>query len=72
MSRVDLAFPSMGGEAHVRLESVLHEPAELEALAARTGADELMITTIVHGADDRLPCRAEVTLLVELPIVRQV
>ena len=27
---------------------------ELEALAARTGADELMITTIVHGPDDRL------------------
>jgi thiamine biosynthesis lipoprotein len=33
MSRVDLAFPSMGGEAHVRLESVLHDPAELDALA---------------------------------------
>jgi luciferase family oxidoreductase group 1 len=34
------------------------EPArvrsELEALAARTGADELMITTIVHGPADRL------------------
>ena len=28
--------------------------AELEALAARTGADELMITTMVHGAADRL------------------
>ena len=28
--------------------------AELEALAARTGADELMITTIVHDAEDRL------------------
>ena len=28
--------------------------AELEALARRTGADELMITTMVHGAGDRL------------------
>ena len=28
--------------------------AELEALAARTGADELMITTMVHGNEDRL------------------
>ena len=28
--------------------------AELEALAARTGADELMITTMVHGPADRL------------------
>ena len=28
--------------------------SELEALAARTGADELMITTIVHGPADRL------------------
>jgi luciferase family oxidoreductase group 1 len=28
--------------------------AQLEALAARTGADELMITTMVHGAADRL------------------
>jgi luciferase family oxidoreductase group 1 len=28
--------------------------AELLALAARTGADELMITTMVHGAADRL------------------
>jgi luciferase family oxidoreductase group 1 len=28
--------------------------AELEALALRTGADELMITTMVHGAADRL------------------
>jgi alkanesulfonate monooxygenase SsuD/methylene tetrahydromethanopterin reductase-like flavin-dependent oxidoreductase (luciferase family) len=27
---------------------------ELEALAERTGADELMITTIVHGVDERL------------------
>jgi luciferase family oxidoreductase group 1 len=27
---------------------------ELEALAERTGADELMITTILHGVDDRL------------------
>ena len=33
MTRVDLAFPSMGGEARVRLESVLHDQAELEALA---------------------------------------
>jgi luciferase family oxidoreductase group 1 len=31
-----------------------HVRSELEALAARTGADELMVTTIVHGADDRL------------------
>jgi luciferase family oxidoreductase group 1 len=28
--------------------------AELEALVRRTGADELMITTMVHGAADRL------------------
>ena len=34
MTRVDLVFPSMGGEARVRLESVLHDQAELEALAA--------------------------------------
>ncbi|HEX4492812.1 MAG TPA: LLM class flavin-dependent oxidoreductase [Acidimicrobiia bacterium] len=27
---------------------------QLEALAARTGVDELMITTMVHGAQDRL------------------
>ena len=33
MSSVDLAFPSMGGEARVRLESVLLEPAALERLA---------------------------------------
>jgi luciferase family oxidoreductase group 1 len=31
-----------------------HVCAELEALAARTGADELMITTMVHGHSDRL------------------
>jgi FAD:protein FMN transferase len=33
MSHVDLAFPSMGGEARVRLESVLYDAAELDALA---------------------------------------
>ena len=33
MTRVDLAFPSMGGEARVRLESVLYDEAELAALA---------------------------------------
>jgi FAD:protein FMN transferase len=33
MIRVDLVFPSMGGEARVRLESVVHDEAELEALA---------------------------------------
>jgi thiamine biosynthesis lipoprotein len=33
MTRVDLIFPSMGGEARVRLESVQHDEAELEALA---------------------------------------
>jgi hypothetical protein len=27
---------------------------QLEALARRTGVDELMITTMVHGAADRL------------------
>ena len=27
---------------------------ELEALAVRTGADELMITTMVHGQAERL------------------
>ena len=27
---------------------------QLEALAIRTGVDEMMITTMVHGADDRL------------------
>ena len=32
MTSVDLAFPSMGGEARVRLESALHDEAELEAL----------------------------------------
>ncbi len=31
-----------------------HVRAELEALAARTGADELMITTMVHAPADRL------------------
>ena len=31
-----------------------HVRTELEALAQRTGADELMITTIVHGTTDRL------------------
>jgi luciferase family oxidoreductase group 1 len=31
-----------------------HVRAELEALAARTGADELMITTMIHGPADRL------------------
>jgi alkanesulfonate monooxygenase SsuD/methylene tetrahydromethanopterin reductase-like flavin-dependent oxidoreductase (luciferase family) len=35
-----------GEPAHVR--------AELEALAQRTGADELMITTMIHGPADRL------------------
>ena len=33
MTRVDLVFPSMGGEARVRLESVLFDEAELAALA---------------------------------------
>ena len=37
---------------------VLGDPAtvryELEQLAARTGVDELMVTTMVHGHDDRL------------------
>ena len=28
--------------------------AGLEELAARTGADELMLVTMVHGPDDRL------------------
>ena len=31
-----------------------HVRAELEALALRTGADELMITTMIHGPADRL------------------
>ena len=31
-----------------------HVRSELEALAQRTGADELMITTMVHGQADRL------------------
>jgi len=31
-----------------------HVRTELEALAQRTGADELMITTMVHGPADRL------------------
>lgn len=31
-----------------------HVRAELEALAQRTGADELMITTMIHGPADRL------------------
>jgi len=35
-----------GGPDHVR--------SELEALAQRTGADELMITTMIHGRTDRL------------------
>jgi alkanesulfonate monooxygenase SsuD/methylene tetrahydromethanopterin reductase-like flavin-dependent oxidoreductase (luciferase family) len=39
--------PLIRGEpAHVR--------TELEALAERTGADELMITTMIHGPADRL------------------
>jgi thiamine biosynthesis lipoprotein len=33
MARVDLIFPSMGGEAHVRLESVLRDEDELHELA---------------------------------------
>ena len=33
MTQVDLAFPSMGGEARVRLESVRFDEAELAALA---------------------------------------
>src|SRR6185295_1071740 len=33
MTQIDLAFPSMGGEARVRLESVLYDEAELTALA---------------------------------------
>ena len=33
MTQVDLAFPSMGGEARVRLESVLFDEAELATLA---------------------------------------
>ena len=35
-----------GGPEHVR--------SELESLAQRTGVDELMITTMVHGPEDRL------------------
>jgi alkanesulfonate monooxygenase SsuD/methylene tetrahydromethanopterin reductase-like flavin-dependent oxidoreductase (luciferase family) len=31
-----------------------HVRAELEALAQRTGTDELMITTMIHGAQDRM------------------
>ncbi|MDQ1460103.1 MAG: hypothetical protein QOI08_1587, partial [Actinomycetota bacterium] len=31
-----------------------HVRTELEALAQRTGADELMITTMIHGPADRL------------------
>jgi luciferase family oxidoreductase group 1 len=31
-----------------------HVRTELEALAKRTGADELMITTMIHGPADRL------------------
>jgi alkanesulfonate monooxygenase SsuD/methylene tetrahydromethanopterin reductase-like flavin-dependent oxidoreductase (luciferase family) len=31
-----------------------HVRTELEALAERTGADELMITSMIHGAADRL------------------
>ena len=31
-----------------------HVRAELEALAQRTGADEMMITTMIHGPADRL------------------
>ena len=33
MTQIDLAFPSMGGEARVRLESVLFDEAELTMLA---------------------------------------
>ena len=33
MTSVELAFPSMGGEARVRLESALHDEHELHALA---------------------------------------
>jgi len=48
MTSVDLAFPSMGGEAHVRLESVLHDEAELEGLAggihSRIEAVELVLS----------------------------
>ena len=31
-----------------------HVRAELELLAQRTGADEMMITTMIHGVPDRL------------------
>ena len=31
-----------------------HVRTELEGLARRTGADELMITTMIHGPADRL------------------
>ena len=48
MTRVDLIFPSMGGEARVRLESVLYDEAELEALAggihSRIEAVELVLS----------------------------
>jgi luciferase family oxidoreductase group 1 len=43
-----------------------HVRTELEALARRTGADELMITTMVHGADDRLRSYALVASAWEL------
>ena len=47
-----------------------HVRAELEALAQRTGADELMITTMVHGPADRL---RSYELLAEawMPLFRQ-
>jgi luciferase family oxidoreductase group 1 len=39
--------PLVRGDPH-------HVRAELEALVERTGADELMVTTMIHGAVDRL------------------
>jgi FAD:protein FMN transferase len=59
MTRVDLVFPSMGGEAHVRLESALHDPPELEALAGGIHSR----VEAVEGALSRFRPDSELSLL---------
>ena len=56
MNRVEERFPSMGSEAHVRLESPVHEPAELERLLAGVRAllREVELTLSRFRADSEL------------------
>jgi FAD:protein FMN transferase len=59
MTDIDLTFPSMGGEARVRLASALHDRAELEALA---GGIHSRIET-VEAALSRFRPGSELSLL---------